>query len=305
MVTCPNLGCGHRLNLQNLRWHLQEECVFAVQRKQLIEQATLRALKRQEEENAKIQLALQFKKAERKLDQGSTFAYQDHFVAEEEERGKDENHPHNSVVVVCSDCGEAMRESQLTWHLKDSCSFRKIMCPNFGCGCNAMDIPLLKIREHLATDCKAEKLKEKFIKQCKDRLEHVMCSTCGEQVQLCYFRQHNREKCPNRLVPCRNHHLGCPILVPLRERHLHEHVDENYERYSVYFPGHGAYLNVSENDVVEPWTAEFWIYRALPDVSGVLVRRYSIYVSLSFSATLSLVNDLLFFVSMTLCIRSQ
>lgn len=243
---------------------MQEECSYAVQRKNLLQQAAIRAQQKEDQEKAKLMAYIQMKKSEKLIDN----AAQSYGQLEP----KPEEKPKEPVVVTCPQCGEAMRESQLPMHMHEICNFRKIMCPNFGFGCNEKQIPLNGIQDHLLNSCRAEKLKDQLIAKCNSRKELVQCSTCGEQVQLCYFRQHNKEKCPNRLVPCRNHHLGCAVLVPLRERHLHEHIDEGYERFSSYFPGHGSHLLLEETDVVAPWTAEFWIYRPPAHVRHFIVK---------------------------------
>ncbi len=71
------------------------------------------------------------------------------------------------------------------------------------------------------------------------------------------LRKHERELCPNRRVPCRNHALGCTVMVRLRERALHELVDGNKAlRPALYLPSHGAHLAIREDDIPCPWTAE-------------------------------------------------
>ncbi len=55
------------------------------------------------------------------------------------------------------------------------------------------------------------------------------------------------------------------FIVRLRalERAKHEHVDgRRGTRYSLYFGGQGAQLSLGEDDVLGPWSAEFWVYRA-------------------------------------------
>jgi hypothetical protein len=259
VVTCPNLGCGHRLHLQNLRWHLQEECSYATQRKQLMEQATRRKVRNQEVEEMKRE---QFRQAK----SSATVLVTNLSQRENGDVSKSKS-TKEPMIAVCPECGEAMRESQLSTHRRESCPSRCVMCPNFGLGCNERKIPLHLIRDHLAKDCHAELLKTQLVGQCYARHAEVMCSTCGEQVELRHLRQHDIEKCPNRLVHCRNHHLGCPVMVPLRERHLHEQINENYERFCMFFPGHGGCLQLNESDVLEPWTVEvkllycrFWIF---------------------------------------------
>jgi hypothetical protein len=71
------------------------------------------------------------------------------------------------------------------------------------------------------------------------------------------LRKHDREHCTNRKVPCRNHPLGCAVMVRMKDRALHEHVDnERAVRTALYMSGHGAHLSVQEDDLPCPWTAE-------------------------------------------------
>lgn len=76
-------------------------------------------------------------------------------------------------------------------------------------------------------------------------------------VPLIYLRKHERELCSNRRVRCRNHALGCGVMVRLKDRAQHERVDTSKAvRSALYLPGHGAHLAVGEDDVPCPWTAE-------------------------------------------------
>ena len=71
------------------------------------------------------------------------------------------------------------------------------------------------------------------------------------------LRKHERELCANRRVRCRNHPLGCQVMVRLRERHHHERVDGNKAvRTALYMGSHGAHLALREDDLPCPWTAE-------------------------------------------------
>jgi hypothetical protein len=71
------------------------------------------------------------------------------------------------------------------------------------------------------------------------------------------LRKHERELCSNRRVHCRNHALGCPVMVRLRDRAQHERVDgARALRPALYLPGHGAHLSLREGDLCCPWTAE-------------------------------------------------
>lgn len=85
----------------------------------------------------------------------------------------------------------------------------------------------------------------------------MKCPACGELVPLMYLRKHERELCGNRRVRCRNHALGCGVMVRLKDRALHEHVDGNKAvRSALYLPSHGAHLAIGEDDQPCPWTAE-------------------------------------------------
>ena len=88
-------------------------------------------------------------------------------------------------------------------------------------------------------------------------VELVKCPGCGEQVPLMSLRKHERELCVNRRVHCRNHPLGCNVMVRLKDRALHEQVDDSKAlRSALFMPSHGAHLSVAEDDISCPWTAE-------------------------------------------------
>ena len=74
---------------------------------------------------------------------------------------------------------------------------------------------------------------------------------------LMQLRKHEKELCANRRVHCRNHPLGCTVMVRLRERAQHERVDtQKAVRTALYMPSHGAHLAIQEDDIPCPWTAE-------------------------------------------------
>lgn len=85
----------------------------------------------------------------------------------------------------------------------------------------------------------------------------ILCPACGEFVALLYLRKHEKELCKNRKVHCRNHPLGCNVMVRLSERMLHEYVDGSKAvRSALYMTSHGAHLALKEDDISSPWTAE-------------------------------------------------
>lgn len=255
IVTCPILECGKQVHQKNLQFHLNEECVSAQTRKSLLKLSAERLAKKKE-------LEAQLLEAE-KLEM--QFISKEPFSAKESKGEEKENSA--PKVLICPQCGEGVKESLLSIHMKERCFFRPISCPNYGVGCNEIAIPLNNIEMHLLHECKAEKLKEEMIVKSKKRDEYIQCSTCGYQVELRNWKKHERELCENRLVQCKNHVLGCSVMVPMSERDLHELIDENYERFCLYFSGHGSYVHVLESDIACPWTAEFWLYRPLPQDS--------------------------------------
>jgi hypothetical protein len=59
--------------------------------------------------------------------------------------------------------------------------------------------------------------------------------------------RHVRERCVNRLVPCKNAHLGCRVLVRLLEKHKHEFVDGRRSaqiRTCLYMGGQGVHIHL-------------------------------------------------------------
>jgi len=55
----------------------------------------------------------------------------------------------------------------------------------------------------------------------------------------------------NRRVHCRNHSLGCNVMIRLKERMLHEYVDGMKAiRSSLYLSGHGTYIAIKEGEAI-------------------------------------------------------
>jgi hypothetical protein len=110
--------------------------------------------------------------------------------------------------------------------------------------------------------CTVERRKDVLVERSKKRRELVMCSGCGEMVQLLYLKRHERELCANRKVPCRNQCVGCNVMVRLKERGLHESVFQGRQtRSCLYLSGECTQLAILEDDIPAPWTAEFWVYK--------------------------------------------
>ncbi len=249
VVRCSNPGCGIKVHQSNLKSHQQNECIAAINRKLLLKQSEERLAKQEQEERErreKLAKLAEEAKAVPKLTVKIDLS----------DEVKDEAPPSTPKVSICPQCGEGVKEIQLAIHMVEKCNFRPIACPNYGVGCNQKAIPLNNMHFHLLNDCAAERFKDEMIQRSKKRKEYIQCATCGYQVELSKFRKHERELCENRLVPCRNHHLGCSVLVPANEREIHEKIAENYERFCLYFSGHGSYIHIQESDILAPWTAE-------------------------------------------------
>eukprot|EP01031_Cornospumella_fuschlensis_P030430 gene30430-36771_t len=259
LITCPNSECKLTIHAKQMKFHLKNECVTVKNRRKILEQAQQRAL---EEQRAEEERMKHFAAIQKMLLQPSTVSLPMGVTQQEAAR------PLSAIkMVVCPDCTESMRESALPHHLIDDCRCRRVMCPNFGFGCKEQAIPLAALQDHIAQHCNAEKHRQQMYMKSRHRFEKLQCSTCGDMVMLKDWRKHEHEDCENRLVPCKNHNIGCQVMVPKRERALHEHLQEDYARHCLYMSGHGTYLNINENDIVYPWTVEMWLYRPIAQES--------------------------------------
>ncbi|CAN0021419.1 unnamed protein product, partial [Ectocarpus fasciculatus] len=163
---------------------------------------------------------------------------------------------------------EAHLKRKLLLHVAQECPMRAVCCPNRQYGCHET-VPVGKVQQHLKTRCVYEKIKDELIKKSKQRRELVLCAGCGEPQPLMFLKKHEQTECANRLVPCRNWHLGCPVQVRVKERHLHEDVTiDNTLRSCLYFGGGGARMSLEEDDIVPPWTVECWLYRPTSEESA-------------------------------------
>lgn len=162
--------------------------------------------------------------------------------------------------VQCEACQEVLRPSQMFFHKDSECPARYILCINRSLGCREK-VRLNELREHLQTDCVVERHKEEMLARCRLRAEPVVCTGCGKSVPLKDFRKHDREYCENKYVPCRNHILGCQVMVRARDRAKHEYVDGSFkQRACLYLAGGDTHLAIGEDDATGPWTAEHWVY---------------------------------------------
>lgn len=95
---------------------------------------------------------------------GRTTTNPEEAVATTTEQCTTENH-----FKLCPQCQESLRVSQIPLHLKELCSRRKVMCPNFYLGCEDKFVPLHLLQEHLHNGCKAEVLRDQMIARSEAR----------------------------------------------------------------------------------------------------------------------------------------
>lgn len=240
LITCPNTGCNKSLHKRNLSHHLSVECPVAISRNNHLKAASEKAAIKEE--------------LDAQITEAAKITVKPVIVKEEDVTHRSPE-VRSKVEAHCPLCNELLSSSSINTHPL-LCPFRPISCPNFGIGCNQKAIPLCRVQMHLKEECPAEKAKQEMIDRSFKRNDLIQCSTCGYQVELRSWKRHEQDLCENRLVPCKNSHLGCGVLVPLNERHLHESIDENYDRCCVYFSGHGSFMQIEESDVLAPWTAE-------------------------------------------------
>lgn len=274
IIVCPEVGCGQSFPQQYLRTHQAKECEVSKKRRQLLEQAKARALdeKKRNEERWKEEREAQLRKKEESLMGEKQIIASNSTMKDDQDTLGDNlggrNFTPDPAFTVCPQCGEAMKQSLLTPHLSKQCIRRPIMCPNLHFGCPERAVPLQDLHAHLR-NCVVELNRDQMVARAQQRREPIQCPNCGQIMQLYELRKHERESCPNRLVPCRNHHLGCNVRVRLGERHQHELVDgQKHARIALYLRGHGSHLGIEEDDLASPWTAEYWILRSSAEESA-------------------------------------
>ena len=144
---------------------------------------------------------------------------------------------------TCEECGEIMRPSRLRLHLQTTCQYRVVYCSNRQLGCND-EVPLALLQLHLQRECVVEKRKDLMIERSKNK-ELFLCPGCGDEVPMARYRRHQKELCADRKLPCKNHGVGCRVMVRKRDRDQHEFVDGRAEariRSCLYLGGQGTHI---------------------------------------------------------------
>ena len=268
MVPCAEIGCGLMLPQSEMKKHLAHGCAVARQRRAM----ATSAIKRKEDEREALRASIEaLSTAHRRAaadphtTNTSPQSITDSHVPIDGNTDIDPTGLHRVTpreeYTTCTACQERIRTDEMRHHVRSMCRMRNIYCPNRHLGCME-EIPLAMTTNHLRHDCAIEKHKDELVAKSRQRYEKVTCTGCAEKIPLMYLRKHETEDCPNRKVPCRNHLLGCPVMVRIKDRKHHEDVDNSIKpRSCLFFDGCDTTMKIDEDDVPPPWTVEFWIFR--------------------------------------------
>jgi hypothetical protein len=276
LIRCTEVGCtAEMLSGSELARHLLTDCVVARRRRELAKRSREREL-----EKAKELLELLEKQRRKPAE-----------VVEEEQR------PFSGHVFNEADLRKLKNYQPLTEednrprcercnlpltcpkerHDREMCPLRIISCPNKSFGCLERII-LSDTSKHLRETCVYEKRRCVLAETSRQRNEFISCPGCNADVQIRMMKVHDTEECPHRKVSCRNAFLGCTSMIRVNERELHEEVDTAIQipRRCLYLAGGGtnlgiqeatdlcsggAHILLGENELVAPWTVEYWVYR--------------------------------------------
>ena len=265
MVQCQEHGCSAVLPQNELKDHLKHGCVFAKKRRSMAAVSVKRrediqneTLKRIEAHKSKPALPFQQNNLRHLSDEVDNVSSSEDI----EIQFKPKPPPvEEEELVQCFECKDMIRHDKMKFHDSDECRFRKIYCSNRHLGCME-EVSFCELNQHLKQSCAVEEHKEELVRRSRKRREEVKCPGCGDLIELQYLRHHENTACPNRKVPCRNHALGCNVVVRLKDRQDHENVNNGVKpRPCLFFDGQDTRMLVEENDITPPWTTELWVYR--------------------------------------------
>mmetsp|Transcript_24423 Transcript_24423/g.41370 ORF Transcript_24423/g.41370 Transcript_24423/m.41370 type:complete len:1190 (-) Transcript_24423:209-3778(-) len=270
MVQCPERGCSAVLPQNELKEHLKFGCVLAKKRR------SLAAVSVKRKEDIQMETVRRIEAHQSKPD--LPFQQKSYYTQANDEEADEVDKVSNNedivltfkskappivedVLVQCENCKDMVREDAIRHHISEECRYRKIYCSNRSLGC-MVEVPMCELREHLKRSCAVEEQKDKLVQRSRKRREQMQCSGCGDLFELQYLSHHERTSCPNRKVPCRNHALGCQVIVRLKDRKAHEDVTSGVKpRPCLFFDGQDTRMMINEDDVTPPWTTELWVYR--------------------------------------------
>lgn len=163
---------------------------------------------------------------------------------------------------TCPDCHTRITPlSQFGRHSTEECPQRIVPCPNKHLGCQK-STQFARIRWHLRSECIVGLDRAERASQHMTRLERVRCAECGFTVLRQQLTNHQRDKCPNRRVPCKNRQLGCPVVISLASMEEHLRVDRLLgARPCLVVDAGRSFIALDDADRKPPWTVELWIWR--------------------------------------------
>lgn len=184
--------------------------------------------------------------------------------------------------IECDWCGDSLLKKNLVDHQEDLCRMRERECRNAHLGCQEW-IPVCEMDDHIHNECIVTLDRNQKADNARAKSAIVSCGECGDMYQLRHHRKHAYERCPSRVVSCRNHIHGCTARYRLRDRSIHEDTSSaSTLRPCAKFNGVNTFVQLSRsmtpqinvsranipptpddaNELDPPWTAEFWIRRS-------------------------------------------
>lgn len=161
----------------------------------------------------------------------------------------------------CPMCHEMVVAGTFRVHTTGECLMRIVACPNRNIGC-AEKIQAGELTTHLREQCVVQIDRAERASKHASRHQRTPCSGCGYMVILQHLLHHQRNKCPNRRVPCKHWELGCPAILHLATMNEHLKVDRLLgSRSCLVFDCGKAYIALNEDDKKPPWTVEIWVWR--------------------------------------------
>jgi hypothetical protein len=252
-MRCPEEGCQAVFPARSLKRHLAKECLVARRRRALVEQGLRRKEAQREEERlaaiAAVAAAVEAKqRAKERAQSASPSRDGDGADSEWWGRGTRESAGVHTIVV-CEKCGEGVKPSGINEHNISGCLYRTVYCPNRPLGCR-VELPFADLQKHLEEQCEVERKKDLLIERAENR-DFFICPGCGAEVAAIQYRKHQRSQCPNRKVHCKNHYLGCRVMLRPSMRAIHEIVsDDAHQRSCLYLGGQGTHISlVSSRDL--------------------------------------------------------
>lgn len=266
MVQCQEHGCSAVLPQNEMKDHIKNGCMFAKKRRSMAAVSVKRrediqneTLKRIQNHSSKPALPFQQKSLfQQHNDDAENISSNEDIVIQFKSKVPPVE---EDELIQCFECKDMIREDKLKVHEKEECRFRKIYCSNRHLGCME-EVPFCELNQHLRGSCIVEEHKDELVRRSRKRREEVKCPGCGDLFELQYLRQHESTECPNRKVACRNHALGCNVVVRLKDRKDHEDVNNGVKpRPCLFFDGQDTRMLIEEDDITPPWTTELWVYR--------------------------------------------